>query len=119
MGHKHSKSVKRLKSVPEVTEIFEFQEEEENSRNSSVLSLDHQSEVTRILTNVGMIERHIDKMTASQLNLHYMSLKDDLHNNWVRIYNVLEDHNKERKFEVIDRIKFVLQKLNDRVLLNK
>ncbi|RZC39041.1 hypothetical protein BDFB_003927 [Asbolus verrucosus] len=124
MGQKHSKRPKKLKSQPEVTEIIELndnQSEPDDECGGIVSDVIKPSvypiELKKVMENVESIEKSIESMTASQINLYYANLKDDLHGNWQKVYEIKDgDDVRAKKIETIERIKSALKRLNEEVL---
>lgn len=126
MGHKHSKRPKILPSQPEVTEIFELNDNQSELDNSDVDAIVNTPqeifpvELKNMMDALESIERTIETMTMSQIDLYYSTLKDDLHNHWQKAYDFV-DHGdeltKKKKIEVIDRVKKTLKRLNEKVLI--
>jgi len=66
------------------------------------------------------IEKDVSEMSNSQINLYFATIKDDLHNNWRKIFTErVEDSGKAKKVELITRIKTALDVLNNRYLKRK
>ncbi|XP_044252542.1 uncharacterized protein LOC123003680 [Tribolium madens] len=124
MGQRHSKRAKILPSQPEVTEIFELndnQSELDNSEVDTVVEI-FPVELKNMMDALESIERTIEAMTMSQIDLYYATLKDDLHNHWQKAYDFMDhgdEATKKKKIEVIDRVKKTLKRLNEKVLIKK
>lgn len=138
MGQKHSTfRRKRLKyirpaySKTECTEIVEFEHSDiteakpesspmsaKNAINNELTSNNLPSELLRVIKRVEEIEKDIDSMSGSQLHLYFPTLKDDLHNNWEKVYGIRNTTEEIRlkKVEIIDKIKSILKNLNERYL---
>ncbi|KAJ3645878.1 hypothetical protein Zmor_023501 [Zophobas morio] len=129
MGQKHSKRPKKPTSQPEVTEIIELNDNQsELDDDSEIVSDPRQTEqivyplaLKQVMDSVELIEKSIDVMTSSQMDLYYATLKDDLHNYWRRAYDLADNGDaaiKSKKIEAIERVKTALKRLNGKVLMN-
>lgn len=134
MGQRHS-SNHRKKSRPssskvECTEIvdIEFTDSTEarmehsgtsfSSPTTNVSSANYPQELLKVMRRIEEIEIEIDSMTNSQLHLYFPTLKDDLHNNWEKVYSIKNtmDEVRNKKVETIEKIKMLLKNLNERFL---
>ncbi|KAJ3617326.1 hypothetical protein MTP99_007058 [Tenebrio molitor] len=131
MGQKHSKRPKKLKSQPEVTEIIELNDNQseldDDGRIVSEASkpsehIVYPAELKKVMETVESIEKSIEDMSGSQIDLYYATLKDELHNNWQRLYDI-SDHGDDAvrsgKIETIERVKNNLKRLNRKVLMKR
>nr|XP_008196210.1 PREDICTED: uncharacterized protein LOC103313799 [Tribolium castaneum] len=121
MGQRHSKRPKILPSQPEVTEIFELNDNQSELDNSSEVEI-FPVELKNMMDALESIERTIESMTMSQIDLYYATLKDDLHNHWQKAYDFMDHGNeaaKKKKIEVIDRARRTLKRLNEKVLIKR
>lgn len=75
-------------------------------------------ELLKVMGRIDELEGEIDDMTSSQIHLYFPTLKDDLHNNWEKVYGVknTSDDVRLKKVETIEKIKLLLKKLNERFL---
>lgn len=64
------------------------------------------------------VEEEIEVMTNSQIHLYFPTLKDDLHNNWEKVYSIkhTSDEVRDKKVETIEKIKLLLKNLNEKFL---
>lgn len=136
MGQKHSSHHKK-KSRPsaskvECTEIVDIEFTDcSEIRVDRLLSLDstnatmnvppppqYPQELLKVITRIEEIDNEIKSMTDSQMHLYFPTLKDDLHNNWEKVYSIKNptDEVKEKKVETIEKIKLLLKNLNERFL---
>lgn len=132
MGQKHSSHHKK-KSRPsaskvECTEIVDIEFTETNEvRAERLPSLEdthvvppptYPQELLKVIKRIEEIENEIKSMTDSQIHLYFPTLKDDLHNNWEKVYSIKNptDEVKGKKVETIEKIKLLLKNLNERFL---
>lgn len=75
-------------------------------------------DLLKVVRRIEAIEHEIESMTDSQIHLYFPTLKDDLHNNWEKVYGIKNtiDGVRERKVETIEKIKLLLKNLNERFL---
>lgn len=89
----------------------------EHSSNSSAPA-NYPQDLLKVVRRIEEIEDEIDSMTNSQIHLYFPTLKDDLHNNWEKVYGIKNttDDVREKKVETIEKIKLLLKNLNERFL---
>ncbi|XP_018575071.1 uncharacterized protein LOC108913901 [Anoplophora glabripennis] len=131
MGQKQSSSPNKkcrpVKSKVEATEIVDLESSGSTSSqtdptkvisNASTESAIESPELTPIIRHVEELECSINKMTESEIDLYFATLKDNLHNYWRKVYDIknIDDDVKNRKAETIDRIKIILKNLDERYL---
>lgn len=75
-------------------------------------------ELLKVVRKIDEIQEQIDSMTNSQIHLYFPTLKDDLHNNWEKVYGIRNttDEVRDKKVEIIEKIKLLLKNLNERFL---
>ncbi|KAF7282437.1 hypothetical protein GWI33_002667 [Rhynchophorus ferrugineus] len=141
MGGKHS-SHKRLKSTPsksyECTEVIDLEISDsvepdpnpvktneatsteitsppENIESSEPI---YPSQLLIIITHLDELEKKLNEMSDNDLFVHFPTIKDDLHNCWQNVYDIKEENldTKRKKIELIETIKFLLKKANQRIL---
>lgn len=128
MGNKHSSyTKKRLGTTfnkPDSTEIVDLETTEECDIDNQTqrhgqgphVAMDLPQKLVTVMEKLDDLEGQIITMTESQINLYYPTFKDELHNNWQKVYEIVavNDVVKRKKVEVIERIKAALEKLNDK-----
>lgn len=131
MGQKQSsspsKKCRTVKTKMEATEIVDLESSESSSSQNDQLKIMSNTksettiespELTPIIRHIEELEYSINKMTESEIDLYFATVKDNLHNYWRKVYDIknTDDDVKNRKAEIIDRIKIILKNLDKRYL---
>lgn len=131
MGQKQSSSSNKKgksgKSKVEATEIVDLESSEffpsSNDQMETISNMEAEitvenPELTSIIVRVEELECSIIKMTDSEIDLYFATVKDSLHNYWRKVYDIknIDEGIKNKKVEIIDRIKILLKNLDERYL---
>lgn len=131
MGQKQSSSPNRKRKAAnskiEATEIVDLDSSEffpSPTEQTKVISntnkeiIAENPELTSIIGRVGELEYSINKMTDSEIDLYFATVKDSLHNYWRKVYDIksTSDGVRNKKIEIIDKIKILLKNLDERYL---
>lgn len=119
---KHRKKSRASASKIECTEIVDIEftdytdEKMENSLDTRPAN--YPQDLLKVMRRIEELEDEIDAMTESQIHLFFPTLKDDLHNNWEKVYGIKNTTEEVRgkKVETIEKIKQLLKNLNERFL---
>lgn len=94
-----------------------------SDNNDHVKQHSYPSAMIKVMENVALIEKNLNEMSSDEIDLYFATIKDQLYNDWQKVYEVDVDTNnlivKQRKIELIEQIKFDLNRLNNMVLMRK
>lgn len=118
MGQNSSKKHKKLKTRPECTEIIDLEFSSEDITGKKTPNPGNK--FVAIIEKLNDLQRNIETMSDTEINLYYATFKDDLLNNWTNVFSMQTpdgDDNgdvKRKKIEVIERIKRMRRDLDER-----